>query len=300
VKVPAVLPRLGVAAVAATLACRPPTAPASRPPDAVLVGAGDIAVCSDLSGAQATARLLDAIPGTVFTLGDLAYPDGTAEEFANCYDPTWGRHKARTRSSIGNHDYHTPKAAGYFAYWGDRAGDPAKGYYSYEAGAWHVVVINSNCDEIGGCQAGSPQEQWLRADLGAHPTHCTLSYWHHPLFSSGVKPEHALHPEMRPIWQALYEAGAELVVNGHEHNYERFALQDPDGNPDPRRGVREIVAGLGGRSFDALPQAKPNSEVRNAQAFGVLKLTLHPDSYDWEFVPVAGQTFTDSGSGACH
>jgi hypothetical protein len=268
--------------------------------DAVLVGAGDIAVCSDLSGAQATAKLLDGVPGIVFTLGDLAYPDGRPEDFANCYDPTWGRHKARTRPSLGNHDYHTPKAAGYFGYWGEAAGDPDKGYYSYEAGAWHVVVINSNCDQVGGCKAGSPQEEWLRADLKAHPTRCTLAYWHHPLFSSGVKPSHALHPEMRPIWQALYEAGAELVVNGHEHNYERFALQNPEGAPDPQRGIREIVAGVGGRSYDQLVEPKPNSEVRSDKAFGVLKLTLHSSSYDWELLPVAGQTFTDSGTDVCH
>jgi acid phosphatase type 7 len=268
--------------------------------DVVLVGAGDIAVCSDLSGAEATAKLLDAVPGIVFTLGDLAYPDGRPEDFANCYDPTWGRHKARTRPSLGNHDYHTAGAAGYFGYWGATAGDPDKGYYSYDAGTWHIVVINSNCDHVGGCQAGSPQEQWLRTDLEAHPTRCTLAYWHHPLFSSGVKPSHALHPEMRPIWRALYEAGAELIVNGHEHNYERFAPQDPDGAPDPARGIREIVAGVGGRSYDALVEPKPNSEIRSDRAFGVLKLTLRAGSYDWEFLPVAGQTFTDSGHGTCH
>ncbi len=287
----------GLAVVGATAA---PSCPPHAPPDAVLVGAGDIAVCSDLSGAQATAKLLDGVPGTVFTLGDLAYPDGRPEDFAHCYDPTWGRHKARTRPSLGNHDYHTPKAAGYFGYWGDRAGDPGKGYYSYDAGAWHVVVVNSNCGEVGGCGAGSPQERWLRADLEAHPTRCALAYWHHPLFSSGVKPSHALHPEMRPIWQALYDAGAELVVNGHEHNYERFAPQSPDGSADSLHGIREIVAGVGGRSFDALVEPKPNSEVRSDDAFGVLKLTLHPDAYDWEFLPVPGRTFTDSGKGTCH
>ena len=278
----------------------PASPPTETTGDAVLVGAGDIALCQDLSGAEATAKLLDQVPGIVFTLGDHAYPDGRPTDFANCYDPTWGRHKARTRPTPGNHDYHTPHAAGYFAYWGDRAGEPDKGYYSYEAGAWHVVVINSNCGEIGGCQAGSPQERWLRADLKAHPASCTLAYWHHPLFSSGAVPSHALHPEMRPIWQALYEAGAELIVNGHEHNYERFAPQRPDGGPDPDHGIREIVAGVGGRGFSALSSPRPNSEIQTDKAFGVLKLTLHPTSYAWEFLPVPGQTFTDSGSGLCH
>jgi hypothetical protein len=268
--------------------------------DAVLVGAGDIAHCPDLTGAQATAKLIDDIPGTVIALGDLAYPDGRAIDFANCYEPTWGRHKARTRPSLGNHEYHTPHAAPYFAYWGDRAGEPDKGYYSYEAGAWHVVVLNSNCDEIGGCQAGSPQERWLRDDLKSHPSACTLAYWHHPLFSSGVKPSHARHPELRPLWQALYDAGAELVLNGHEHNYERFAPQDPEGRPDPERGIREIVVGVGGKDFDDLVTPTPNSEIRSDRAFGVIKLTLHATSYEWEFVPAPGRTFTDSGSGRCH
>jgi hypothetical protein len=175
-----------------------------------------------------------------------------------------------------------------------------QGYYSYEAGAWHIVVLNSNCAEVGGCQAGSPQERWLRADLQAHPAGCTLAYWHHPLFSSGTNPSHARHPEMRPMWQALYEAGAELVLNGHEHNYERFAPQDPDGHPDPKRGIREIVVGVGGRHFHPLLEPTPNSEARSDKALGVLKLTLHPTSYDWEFVPVVDRSFRDTGTGVCH
>jgi len=268
--------------------------------EAVLVGAGDIAFCRDLAPAEATSKLLDAIPGIVFNVGDNAYPDGTASEFLNCYEPTWGRHKARTRPSLGNHDYHTPRAAGYFGYWGDRGGEPGKGYYSYAAGAWHVVVLNSNCKEAGGCEAGSPQEQWLRADLKAHRTRCTVAYWHHPLFSSGKKPEHALNPAVRPFWQALYEAGAELILNGHEHNYERFALQDPSGRPDPEHGIRQIVVGTGGKGLNPLPNAFPNSEVRNDHTVGVLKLALHADSYDWEFIPISGQSFSDFGSGRCH
>jgi predicted phosphohydrolase len=268
--------------------------------DPVLVGAGDIANCKDLSGAETTAKLLDNIPGVVFTLGDHAYPDGTASQFTDCYAPTWGRHKARTRPSIGNHDYHTPHAAGYFAYWGNAAGDPQKGYYSYELGAWHVVVINSNCQEVGGCDAGSPQERWLRSDLQAHPATCTLAYWHHPMFSSGAKPQHARHLELKPLWQALYDANADLVLNGHEHNYERFAPQDPDGKPDTARGVREIVVGVGGKDFDPLTLPQPNSEVRGDGVLGVLKLTLHAKSYDWDFVPAPGAPFSDHGTATCH
>ena len=302
--------------VALGLAVAPPPPQGSHPPPAptavpeassperpvrseTLLAAGDIALCSDLSGAEGTARLLEASPGVIAPLGDLAYPDGREADFA-CFDRVWGRFKPRIRPALGNHEYHTPKAAGYFAYFGAVAGEPGQGYYSYDLGAWHVVVINSNCQEIGGCQAGSPQESWLRRDLAAHRGACTLAYWHHPLFSSGKKPSHAIHPEMKPIWQALYDAGATLVLNGHEHNYERFAPQDPEGRADPKRGIREIVVGTGGKDFDPLPTATPNSEVRRDDTFGVLKLTLSPDGYDWEFLPVAGKTFVDSGHGSCH
>jgi len=264
----------------------------------VLVGAGDIAGCNNLpEGAEATAKLLDAIPGTVFGAGDFALEDGSPEQFADCYEPTWGRHKARTRPALGNHDYHTKGASGYFQYFGKAAGDPAKGYYSYDLGAWHVVAVNSNCSEIGGCGAGSAQERWLREDLAAHPAPCTLAYWHHPLFTSG---RHGNDYEMKPIWQALYEGGAEIVINGHDHDYERFAPQDPDGRADSARGIREFVVGTGGRSLRTFKTPVPNSEIRSSDAFGVIKLTLRPSGYDWKFVPVAGKTFTDSGSGACH
>jgi hypothetical protein len=263
--------------------------------DPVIVGAGDIATCSNTSD-EATANLLDTIPGTVFTAGDNVYSDGTASEFTNCYNPSWGRHKARTRPAPGNHDYHTAGATGYYSYFGAAAGDPKKGYYSYDLGAWHVVVVNSNCSEVGGCQAGSAQEQWLRADLAAHPATCTLAYWHHPLFSSG---QHGNDTEMRPIWQALYDARADVVVNGHDHDYERFAPQNPSGQADASRGIREFVVGTGGAGLRAVGSGIANSEVRNGVTNGVLKLTLHAGSYDWQFVPVAGQTFTDSGTAAC-
>jgi hypothetical protein len=266
-------------------------------PDQILVGAGDIASCRS-SGDEATASLLDRIPGTVFTAGDNAYSDGSPSDFDDCYQSSWGRHRSRTRPAPGNHDYHTSGAKGYFDYFGPRAGDPGKGYYSYDLGGWHVVVINSNCAEIGGCHTGSAQERWLRADLAASAKPCTVAYWHHPLFTSGRR--HGPSIEMRPITQALYDHGAEIVVAGHNHNYERFAPQDPSGRLDEARGIRAFVAGTGGRSHYSFGDIQPNSEVRNGDTYGVLKLTLKPDGYEWEFVPEAGKRFTDSGSGSCH
>jgi hypothetical protein len=265
--------------------------------DPVLVGAGDIADCADLSGAEATAKLLDAIPGTVFTAGDNAYEQGTAEQFAKCYDPTWGRHKTRTRPSVGNHEFHSGGATPYFDYFGAAAGDPKQGYYSYELGSWHIIVLNSECLEVGGCQAGSRQEKWLQDDLHAHPATCTLAYWHKPLFSSGAK--HGNDPEIKPFWNDLYAAHVAVVLNGHDHDYERFAPQDPDGQADPTRGIREFVVGTGGKNHRPFGTALRTSETRNADAFGVLKLVLHTHSYDWQFIAEPGKTFADSGSGQC-
>ena len=262
----------------------------------VLVGAGDIASCTS-DGDEATATLLDAIDGVVFTLGDHAYETGTHIEFAACYEASWGRHRPRTRPSPGNHDYLTPGGSGYFDYFGPAAGDPSRGYYSYDLGSWHIIVLNSNCSDVGGCGPGSPQERWLRADLAAHPAACTLAYWHHPRFSSG---EGANEADVTAFWQALYEHGAEIVLAGHDHVYERFAPQKPNGEPDPEGGVRQFVVGTGGAAhqrFAGPPAA--NSEARNDDTFGVLKLTLHPTSYEWHFIPVAGRTFTDSGRDRC-
>jgi acid phosphatase type 7 len=267
--------------------------------DAVLAGAGDIASCDDLKGAEATAKLLDNIPGTVFAAGDLAYPDGSDEQFADCYGPTWGRFKDRTRPAPGNHEYHSDGASGYVHYFGAAAGDPKKGYYSYDLADWHIIVLNSECADVGGCGAGSVQEQWLRQDLKDHSAKCALAYWHKPLFSSGAK--HGNDPEIKPLWDALYASDAEVVINGHDHDYERFAPQDPSGKLDPQRGIREFVVGTGGKnSHRTFARIQPNSEVHQGDTFGVLKLTLHPTSYDWEFVPEAGKTFKDSGSGICH
>jgi calcineurin-like phosphoesterase family protein len=264
---------------------------------AILVGAGDIADCKDITGAEATAELLDKIPGTVMAVGDLAYPDGSRENF-QCYDVTWGRAKSRTRPAPGNHEFHSSRATPYFEYFGAAAGDSKTGFYSYELGSWHIVVLNSECVDVGGCLPGSPQEKWLRADLTAHPTACTLAYWHKPLFSSGGA--HGNDLTVKPLWQALYDGNADLIIGGHDHDYERFAPQTPDGVPDPIRGIREFVVGTGGKNHRPFGAVKPNSEARDATAFGVLKLTLRPASYDWQFIPEAGKSFTDSGSGACH
>jgi len=274
-----------------------PSATTAADQTAILVGAGDIADCRDLAGAEATAKLLDQLPGTVMAVGDLAYPDGSKENFV-CYDKTWGRAKSRTRPAVGNHEFHSAGGTPYFGYFGAAAGDPKTGYYSYELGTWHIVVLNSECQDIGGCEASSPQEKWLRADLAAHPAACTLAYWHKPLFSSGSA--HGNDLTVKPLFQALYDANAELVITGHDHDYERFAPQTPDGAPDPQRGIREFVVGTGGKNHRPFVEPKPNSELRDANAFGVLKLTLKPGSYDWQFIPEAGKSFTDSGSGKCH
>lgn len=258
----------------------------------VLVGAGDIASCPD-TGAAATAALLDTVAGIVFTAGDNAYPSGAPNDYANCYAPTWGRYKARTLPAPGNHEYVTPQALGYFGYFGAAAGDPQMGYYSYGLGDWHVVVLNVEID----VSAGSPQEQWLRADLAATSSRCTLAYWHQPRFSSGSA--HGSSPYVQPLWQALYDYHAAIVVSAHEHSYERFAPQTPAGVADPANGIREFVVGTGGDSHYSFGPPLPNSEVRNDATFGVLKLTLNPGSYMWQFIPVAGQTFRDSGGGVC-
>ena len=269
---------------------------ASRVPDAVLVGAGDIADCAS-SGDEATAKLIDGIAGAVFTLGDNAYESGTPSEFSRCYDPTWGRQLARTRPVAGNHDYATRNAAGYFGYFGAAAGDPATGWYAYDAGAWRVYVLNSNCGSVGGCDASSAQERWLRQDVATNPRQCVLAMWHHPRFSSGV---HGNDPATQGLWQALYEAGAELILNGHDHTYERFAPQTPEGALDDRRGIVEMVVGTGGRSHYDFPTIRANSLVRNDTAYGVLRLVLSDGGWSFEFLPVAGASFTDSGSGTCH
>jgi hypothetical protein len=260
----------------------------------VLVGAGDISECTNDHDGE-TAVLLDQTFGTVVTLGDNVYPDGTLSEFETCYGPTWGRHKARTRPALGNHDLDTPNGAGYFGYFGAAAGTAPNGWYSYDAGAWHVVVLNSECSHVD-CSRTSPQGQWLAADLAAHPNLCTLAIMHHPRFgSSGTGDE----IQLLDFWQLLYEAGADVVLSGHQHNYERFDPQSPTGQADASRGIREFIVGTGGAGLGTPGIPHANSVIQSGSSYGVLKLTLYSSSYDWQFVPVAGGSFTDSGSASC-
>jgi hypothetical protein len=264
---------------------------------AVLLAAGDIASC-DSRGDEATADLLDRFEGTVITLGDLAYDSGSRSEFKRCYDQSWGRHKDRTRPAAGNHEYKTNRASGYFNYFGSAAGDPDTGYYSYDLGNWHIIALNSNCDEVGGCHGRSRQVRWLRADLRASNADCTLAYWHHPLFTSGNK--HGNITEVRPLWKTLYEYGADVVLSGHEHNYERFAPQDPTGDADPSRGIRQFIVGTGGASFSEFGPPEQNSEVRITGIAGILKLKLRAGDYKWRFVSVGSKAHRDRGVGDCH
>jgi hypothetical protein len=267
----------------------------------VLVGAGDIADCGRTQD-ESTAKLLDGISGTVFAAGDNAYPNGTAADFNNCYDPTWGRHKARTKPVIGNHEYdNSTTAAGYFGYFGSAAGNVGQGYYSYDLGSWHIVVLNTNCGNpgvTGGCNATSAQNKWLQSDLAAHPTSCTAAIFHHPRFSST---QSSIATTGAAMWTTLYNAGVDLVIAGHRHGYERFAPQNVAGTADPSFGIREIVVGTGGEALVGFgSNVMANSEVRNGTTYGVLKLTLHSTSYDFQFIPIAGQSFTDTGTGSCH
>jgi uncharacterized protein (TIGR03437 family) len=260
---------------------------------AVLVGAGDIADCAIVDD-EATALLLDTIPGEVFTLGDNAYPDGSFNDYTNCYGPNWGRHKERTRPATGNHEYATAGAAGHFTYYGSSAGAPGEGWYSYDVGDWHVIVLNSNCSQVGGCETTSAQGQWLEADLIANSSACTLAYWHHPRFSSGDDGTVLV----ADFWSLLYDHGADVVLSAHDHVYERFARQNPDGVADPT-GIRQFTVGTGGKPLNPFAVIHPNSEMRNNSDKGVLKLSLNTGGYDWEFVPIAGDTFTDTGSAGC-
>lgn len=259
-----------------------------------LLAAGDIAECNG-TGDTATAALLDKLDGTVAALGDNAYESGTAEEFADCYDPTWGRFKARTRPAAGNHDYGTVGAEGYYDYFGPTAGDPDRGYYSYDLGAWHIDVLNSNCDEVGGCGEDSAQAAWLAADLAAHPTRCALAYWHHPRFSSG---KHGSDDTYDAFWRILRARDVEVILNGHDHDYERFAPQNPDGDADPN-GIREFVVGTGGQKLREFKDPVANSETRQTGSFGILALALRSGSYAWQFIGVDGSV-RDRGEADCH
>jgi acid phosphatase type 7 len=282
--------------------------------EATVAAAGDIACAPEdarYNGGQGTAnacRMADTAAllaglaageglDAVLLLGDNQYEDGALQRYQTSYHPTWGRFLGITRPAAGNHEYATPGAAGYFSYFGAAAGEPGRGWYSFDLAGWHVVVLNSNCSVVGGCGSGSPQLRWLEADLAAHAGACILATWHHPRFSSGL---HGDDPQTAPFWEALYRTGADLILTGHDHDYERFAPQDPSGRADPLRGIRQFVVGTGGKDLRPFPLVRPNSEARDSVTFGVLKLKLRPGSYDWEFLPAAGGTFTDSGTAACH
>jgi hypothetical protein len=276
--------------LACALVSAVPAGAQDTPPDApVLLAAGDIASCKMLSGAVATGRLLDQLPGTIATLGDNAYEMGTAREFEQCFGPTWGRNKERIRPVIGNHDVRTKNGGPFYDYFGERAGAKGKGFYSYELGTWHIIAMNSEDPRIEG-----EQLKWLKADLAEHPSDCILAYWHSPVFSSGP---HGPLPQMIPAWKALMSAGAEIVLSGHDHDYERFAPQDETGKALPI-GIRQFVVGTGGGGVYNFKKVAANSEIRDNSSYGVIKLTLKPGAYDWEFVPATG-TFTDKGSGTC-
>jgi alkaline phosphatase len=263
----------------------------------VLVGAGDIGSCSS-KGDEITAKLLDDLPGTVFTLGDNAYYEGSPRQFADCYGSHWGRHRARTRPVIGNHDVITDNGGPYYDYFGTAAGNRGEGWYSYKLGDWLVLALNSNCDVVG-CDAGSAQAKWLEAELEREQPRCAVAMWHHPLFTSGHN--HPPETRLRPLFEILYNHGVELLLTGHNHQYERFAPQTPDALLDEARGVREFVAGTGGAGlYKFQPEPAANSEVRDGKTLGVLKLELHEDSYSWQFVGQPDKPFTDSGSTPCH
>jgi hypothetical protein len=282
----------------ASITSSPTTTGSSSPSassDPVLVGAGDIADCGLDSGA-ATAALLDSIDGTVFTAGDNAYPDGSAANYKDCYDPTWGRHLERTRPAAGNHDWETRDLGGYLGYFGKRAAPAGASWYSYDLGRWHVIVLDSDCGFVGGCLPDTPQGRWLAADLDASTAGCTLAIWHHPRFSSG---EHGNDTSVWPFWDALYRAGADVVINGHDHDYERFGPQDPAGREDKAAGIRQFVVGTGGAVLRRFPTVAAHSEKRISDSLGVIRLVLHPTSYDWSFLDVGGAV-GDSGNGDCH
>jgi hypothetical protein len=277
-------------------ASRAAATPTASQASATLLAVGDIAFCGS-SADEAVAKVASSLPGTIALLGDNAYPNGSAADYAHCFDPSWRGLRGRLRPVPGNHDYQTANATGYFSYFGAAAGTPyqpwpgtpGQGWYSYNVGSWHVVALNSECDAVGGCGPGSPQLVWLVADLAAHPVACTLAYWHHPRFSSGP---HGDDLQTDPLWRALAAAGADIVLTGHDHDYERFA---------PIDAIRSFVVGTGGRSLYAWPGAPiANSQVRANDTYGLLELQLGTGSYTWRFVRAAGGSFTDSGSGTCH
>lgn len=266
--------------LAATLLLTSSVGTALRP--TTLIAVGDIAGCTS-DGDEQTAALVRKLSGPIAVLGDIAYENGTASDFANCFDPSWGPLVPRIRAALGNHEYQSGTAEVTI----NRFRLPPNGWYSYAVGAWHVIALNSNCSNVGGCERGSPQWQWLRADLAKHRNRCTLAYWHDPRFSSGF---HGRSVKVAPFWDLLALAKADVVLQGHDHHYERFV---------PIKGIRSFVVGTGGRSHYPTLLPRRGSVVRNADTYGVLRLTLRQTGYDWKFLPVAGSSFTDSGTARC-
>lgn len=275
----------------------------ARAQTVTVVAAGDIAcepgakptprACQQ----QATAALVGRIaPDAVLAVGDLQYPHGKLEDFQKVYAKTWGRFKAITYPVPGNHEYYSG-GDGYFAYWGSRAGPPGKGYYSFDLGAWHILALNSNCPAVGGCGPDSAEVRWIARDLAAHPSLCSLAFFHHPRFSSGP---HGNDLQMEPFWSALQKEGVDVVLSGHDHDYERFALQDASGRLDAAHGIREFVVGTGGAPQYVVLWRRAHSQALEVGTFGVLELKLRPSSYQWTFRPVPGGTFHDSGTTRCH
>ncbi len=266
--------------------------------DNILWAAGDIAECGSNTLDDQLAAMLARNVGLIATLGDTVYSTSSAREYAECFDPSWRPVKHRIRPTIGNNEYNQAGAKPYFDYFGAAAGDRDKGYYSYDIAGWHVVVLNVICDEVGGCDAGSPQGRWLADDLNNHPAACTIAMWHYPLFSSGY---HGSIATGRDFWKILYDHNAEIVLSGHDHSYERFAPQTATGSADSRRGIRQFVVGTGGKDFYPMGSPIRNSQVRNDNTAGALRLTLDDGSYTWHFVKSGGKgTLADSGTGTCH
>ncbi len=236
----------------------------------------------------------------VLLLGDNQYESGALSDYNKYFEPTWGRFKSITYPVPGNHEYGTSNASGYFSYFGSRAGEATKGYYSFDLGDWHLIGLNTNDNNCGfvSCDASSAQVAWLKADLAQSTKKCTLAFWHHPRFNSGAA--HGNFVGAQAIWDALYAAGADVVLNGHEHIYERFDPQDPSAVADAQKGIRQFTVGTGGREVYSVGTVRPNSAVRRNDTYGILKMRLKVDSYDWEFVPIDGSTFSDSGTGQCH
>ncbi len=288
------MPIRALLAAALTLTIAP-SGRVAAPPAATLIAAGDVASCQS-NGDEQTARLLRGLRGNVAVLGDAAYERGTDEEFQRCYAPTWGRERSRTRPAVGNHEYGTPGAAGYFRYFGRAAGPPGKGWYAYRLGTWHVIVVNTNCSIVG-CGPGSEQYRWLSRDLARHHARCTLAYGHHPRFSSGP---HGADRTVAPLWRLLYASRADVVLAGHDHDYERFAPLDSSGRLDRRRGIREFVVGTGGKTLYPILSPLPGSRAHTDRTYGVLVLRLLPRRYTWRFVTVPGSAFHDAGSARCH